>query len=475
MRKLAFLSVLVLGNFLGGGAWATCGWEFGSYSSNANEYIYKTSDQKHRVECDSSKCTHGTYFYAPSGHKFEGNVYNKAVLYRCAIERTGDLWVAMDKSDFHLCPGYYQTSCSSWRYMDESSGTVTEVSGSGGMIMVNDQSDICYYCEGDVPVNSNCMDSGGALHRTGDTINIKCTETELPISSELGSTDNLANDAQCYGTCESDGWDILLRDESCAEGFGPDEDRKNCVETAESEEQRKCVESGGVYAENKCTCDAAKNLREDAGECKCLDDVNYHRSADGKSCDLTDAAALQRKCEAAAGAGAVWDGAKCICSDLKKIWNGTTCVANPNIAKCEAITDAKWSNGKCVCIDPDKEINDDGTACVESVAARARRDKARRQAEQAASVSRIKTIREKIDDASSSLGVSVWKNREGKFNTSRLASDSIAGVVLGTAGGLITSHVIKKNQIKGGFEDINCTIGGQVVAGYGDEFNVGIQ
>ncbi|MDR0727172.1 MAG: hypothetical protein LBF37_03860 [Rickettsiales bacterium] len=70
---------------------------------------------------------------------------------------------------------------------------------------------------------------------------------------------------------------------------------------------------------------------------------------------------------------------------------------------------------------------------------------------------------------------SVWKTSEGKFNTTRLVSDSVAGVVLGTAGGLITSNVIKKNQIKGGFEDISCAIGGQVVAGWSDEFSVGIR
>lgn len=70
---------------------------------------------------------------------------------------------------------------------------------------------------------------------------------------------------------------------------------------------------------------------------------------------------------------------------------------------------------------------------------------------------------------------SVWKNDDGKFNTARLASDSIAGVVLGTVGGVVTSKVIKKNQIKNGFEDLKCTIGGQNVATYGDEFNVGIK
>lgn len=73
------------------------------------------------------------------------------------------------------------------------------------------------------------------------------------------------------------------------------------------------------------------------------------------------------------------------------------------------------------------------------------------------------------------LKVTVWRDEEGKFNTARLASDSIAAVVLGTTGGLVTSHVVKKNQIKKGFEDIQCTVGGQTVAGWGDEFRVGIQ
>ncbi len=80
----------------------------------------------------------------------------------------------------------------------------------------------------------------------------------------------------------------------------------------------------------------------------------------------------------------------------------------------------------------------------------------------------LKSIHDKFN-------VTVWKDAEGNFNTARLASDSIAGVVLGTAGGLITSHVVKKNQVENGFEDIKCTIGGQNVAAWGDQFRVGIQ
>ena len=70
---------------------------------------------------------------------------------------------------------------------------------------------------------------------------------------------------------------------------------------------------------------------------------------------------------------------------------------------------------------------------------------------------------------------SIWRNSDGRFNFTRLASDSIAGVVLGTAGGLITSHIVKKSQISKGFDKIRCKIGGQTVASYGDTFTIGIQ
>ncbi len=84
---------------------------------------------------------------------------------------------------------------------------------------------------------------------------------------------------------------------------------------------------------------------------------------------------------------------------------------------------------------------------------------------------RIMAIRARL----SGMKRSAWKTTDGKFNTARLASDSVAGVVLGTAGGLITSHLVKKSQLKKGMEDIKCAIGGQEVASYGDDFTVGVR
>lgn len=88
---------------------------------------------------------------------------------------------------------------------------------------------------------------------------------------------------------------------------------------------------------------------------------------------------------------------------------------------------------------------------------------------------RLDSALQTISSKTSTLGTSVWKDAEGNFNKARLASDSIAGVVLGTVGGVVTGHVVKKNQIKKGFEDITCTVGGQEVGSYGDEIVVGRQ
>lgn len=76
---------------------------------------------------------------------------------------------------------------------------------------------------------------------------------------------------------------------------------------------------------------------------------------------------------------------------------------------------------------------------------------------------------------SASSNANVWKNAEGQFNTARLASDLTAGVVLGTVGGIVSANVIKKKQLEKGFDALHCTVGGQTVADWGDEFSVGFR
>ena len=159
--------------------------------------------------------------------------------------------------------------------------------------------------------------------------------------------------------------------------------------------------------------------------------------------------------------------------------------ANINIAyldidgkPCNSKPGAYWnvSEKQCICIDTlNTKWDSTRSACVET-----EQQHAQRLANEAAK--KITNAKTQISQSVSTLqqittnmDISKWRTSDGKFNTARLASDSIAGVVLGTTGGLITSHIVKKNQLKNGFEDIKCVIGGQTVAAYSDEFSVGIK
>ena len=68
-----------------------------------------------------------------------------------------------------------------------------------------------------------------------------------------------------------------------------------------------------------------------------------------------------------------------------------------------------------------------------------------------------------------------WRTEEGNFNTARLMTDLGSGVVLGTVGGVVTSVLMKKKQVEDGFENLKCTVGGQVVGSWGDTFKVGFK
>lgn len=243
--------------------------------------------------------------------------------------------------------------------------------------------------------------------------------------------------------------------------------------------------------------DACRNARHSAGwnsytnKCDCGGN-DYEWSDEVRDCVH---GADYEACTTS-GSNAYWDriNGRCICNDSEKYWDELVheCKIKPDQAKCEDWKDnhnagVEWNavTQKCECkrdvagnaiANPDDYQVDNLWRCVKkpSVAwvenARINEPVANARTEEIRGVlSELKSIIYKDMDTSH------WKNASGGFNTARLASDSVAGVVLGTVGGVITSNVIKKNQVKGGFEDINCTVGGQRVAGYADEFNVGIQ
>ena len=240
---------------------------------------------------------------------------------------------------------------------------------------------------------------------------------------------------------------------------------------AANQKKQNCEDSFGTWSGSKCVCDVTKNLVSEANNltCKCID-AKYERNPQNKTCELTSAEQRKKLCEAAASAGAYWNVDKCACSESHKSWNGTTCVEPSGYAQCQQISDATWNEvaKQCVCNDSNKVVDSTGTKCEYSEEYKNKRAVAN-------ATSSISVATGKLDSIVKTLEVNKWKDAEGNFNTARLASDSIAGVVLGTAGGLITSSVVKKHQVEEGFEDLNCTIGGQTVAGWGDVFSVGVK
>ena len=221
-----------------------------------------------------------------------------------------------------------------------------------------------------------------------------------------------------------------------------------------------CESSGGTWKNKKCSCASEKYLVLNGNVCECT--AGYSRN-DQKVCVPTD----ETNCKNLDKSVAEWKNNQCVCVDKRQIYSpdNKKCITNPEVTKCDKVAEAKWTGGKCECIKQGYELKDG--KCVKGAALVS--------SEQKESRKEITSVYEKLNAMSGDFKVSVWKNADGNFNTARLASDSIAAVVLGTTGALVTSNIVKKNQVSGGFEDINCQVGGQTVAGWGDQFSVGIQ
>lgn len=487
MKKLlfspfyVFMSVFLCGFAYGACVPESCGGR-GDDCINIYDLTVNPSDRTEKNEvyiCEKNHCENGTIVHNNALDKF----------YMCVIaSKVGVNFLGMGNDTWEpytvrtcetLSEGYiYNDDPNATKALRNSTNsTETLVKKDTGSSVVQVGSNICieYKCnEGYIPNKdktqcilddrkSNCTSTGGTW------ANGKCS---CSASKNIKLAAN-GEACECINSnYESDGVN------GCR--------KKQSVIDSENNQQRKkaCEDSGGSWTNNQCACDNAKNLKVSNNVCVCLDDVNYKRNGD--RCDLTDAAALQQKClsESSVASGAYWDDVnkQCRCTNQQYSWNGSICDMNPAILKCLQITGANWNytTNQCYCVEVGKVINAEQTACVDAnTASSGNGSSASASSEVTITQNRarenISSAVAKIEDIKSGLKLTVWRDEEGNFNTSRLLSDSIAGVVLGTAGGLITSNVVKKNQVENGFEDIQCTVGGQVVAGWGDEFRVGIQ
>lgn len=283
-----------------------------------------------------------------------------------------------------------------------------------------------------------------------------------PKKEACESTLGKWNDTTCTCTVK----DTKLEGDKCVcihKAYELNPDNKRCELKPELKPSKDlCEKSHGTWDKDHCVCDESKLLilNSEGTECECNGD-DYVYNQEQQKCVLTERAAKRNACNAALNTEWIESERLCKCTESGKEWNGTMCVYSKDYLKCSGVNGAEWNKkeNKCVCTSGDQELKD--WQCVDTKATIAKRV--------------IDTSFPRFEALITGLEVNKWKSADGTFNVARLASDSIAGAVLGTASGLITGSIIKKNQVKKGFENVRCVVGNQVVAGYGDEFTVDAQ
>ncbi len=238
-------------------------------------------------------------------------------------------------------------------------------------------------------------------------------------------------------------------------------------------------------------------------ECVCIPKEEPVQPATCDGYTQSDGTAWECCMQKKAGKNVEWNATtgkcECVGDDAGKQWDWTKkeCldVVNPNPTgkKCQYRFDAyvKCGNREImmhkqyeISEEVAKQLGATGCSDVQKISPQTLMDKDKARFEELRrqwcldyNDSEVTDAKERLDAfmRSAKMNVSVWKNADGKFNTSRLASDLTAGVVLGTVGGIVSANVIKKKQVEKGFDALNCSVGGQKVADWGDEFTVGLR
>lgn len=454
MRKLMFLFVLC--GLISGHAWGAsynCQvQDIGTWSfKSSNEYLFvNVADYNHSngkaLVCGhmgTNGCDNGTMVFVTGAHYHEDTPYTDARFYECSSSG-GNSWDAVGTSALPQC------------------------SSLAGMEVITTIADKYVY----VPSN---------------------VYKRYSLSGYYISDKFCWSDKQKYVApapvdvkpkCPAGSSEKILSQKDCKSG-----ERFECVKTGDSKQCvcGKCIAGGGEHRDDEDRtvgkCHPSVCVSEVCRECckRPASQTVWDRTA--QACQCVNGGHFQKEngewiCKVDAGAVETEQGYVCdpvLLANLAK-WR-TQCVNKSDVLR-QILELEEYCNGK-----PSKEVFlrlydetfNSVKQCTEDanvVSPVVDDDTAQK----------LKRSRAKITSAYNDLvgiakgfKVSVWKNKEGNFNTARLASDSIAAVVLGTTGALVTSSIVKKNQVEGGFEDIKCTIGGQTVAEWGDEFRVGIQ
>ena len=521
MKKIFLFSICTL--LMVDNVFATCGQSTlgfdGTQKPKHDEFLYinknqydltvsgyensnkQNSGSGYGYECDtthSAGCDKGDEVTLPAGHVFEGNVVNQSVRYVCK-GGLNDRWVAQ-KGTAEVCDTKF------------------------GQIPVGKQLDgkTTVDCSGlnKTEENVNLVKTWAVLCRSGRTVVCKPTECIKDYKVNIAT-----------GKCDFIGCpDCDKKD--CPEFSRHPKKRTKIPGTNNYYEVADCVDTGMIDCFEKIQ--DGLNAYWDGLNCVTCkkDEVPDHKNA--KCIKKTTPNPVSRKtCKdlykgnteaiACCEAGEKWENGKCECNDKNKVWDSTQkkCVENATSVSPCTQTDCKitisqsikcrnnsnsfnsvqtynickedldkWNIADTNCPEFQKKVN--GCQNLECIADLLDQVNAYKKAiaavcedssapvyvpttpDNGAQINAAKsTISSFFSSAESSA--SVWKDKDGNFNTARLASDLTAGVVLGTVGGVVSGVVIKKKQVEKGFDALHCTGGGQTVADWGDIFNVGLR
>ena len=444
------------------------------------EYIQSYVGGSQCYSCDSNDYSFGQGQECGYGSVvMQKDKYNRGVgLYQC-VDITGayDEW--RDYNPGRLCEGAEEVSGKHIKKYYLKKGEATTEYKSGDNVILLGGNDACYYFDCDNPDtyemrNGKCVEKGKKNACTvtikGETftldpgaeyeVDLTAEECKAVLGGTIGGDPNGRYHFLCGPECKLVGCynNYTLSGGKCVKDNPNPQRQKSCREknkNAGSKRLACCdveVSETGFWRNNDCYCNNQEYdfeiVNGDHGQCV-PKTTNPAVIPDNKP-KCTDKNNMDEDCNCKPQYTHKNEYGQCVCNAPAELVGGK--------CTCDHIAGAKFENGYCKC-GKNKEISGDKCDWTKEHMDKLLAD--------------VESKYSKIKSLTAGFEVSKWKDAEGNFNTARLASDSIAGVVLGTVGGVVTSHLVKKAQVKQGFEDIQCHIGGQSVASYGDEFVVG--
>ncbi|MCQ2599644.1 MAG: hypothetical protein MJ187_04725, partial [Alphaproteobacteria bacterium] len=226
-----------------------------------------------------------------------------------------------------------------------------------------------------------------------------------------------------------------------------------CIESGDSNPCMRAIADGEsvVWNGTKCLCVGKKAGYDwDQQQGKCIQQQQHKSCVEQRGC-ATMPSSAREACQLCCNAKkdvATWDRStrQCNCT------NGAVFDINAQSGKwCEAKQQSKF-----IC-PPDSEldawehefatnnaimniITDIRNRCSDDTITEPQYNRYKDQIRTLIANSKVDDLSGKLSDMQAKFTTSHWTDKEGNFNKKRLLSDSIAATVLGTTGGLITSH-----------------------------------